>query len=77
MRWLVTVGAGGRHRAGVSTVPDEGGLRTAKGETRTRAGRLRRQGTVLEHPDPAFVRDEIHNVRECKHGARLRKQAFA
>jgi hypothetical protein len=68
MRWLGTVGRGWRHRAGVNTAPDEGGLRTAEeGNADTRAS-PHVQGTVLEHPSPAFVREEIYYVRECKHG---------
>jgi hypothetical protein len=70
-------GAGGRHRAGVSTVPEEAGLRTAdEGDAETRAS-PQAQGKVLEHPGPAFVREVIHQVREGKHGARSTKQAIA
>ena len=45
--------------------------------TRRRAARDRRQGKATSTQAGEFVREEIHHVREGKHGARSTKQAIA
>ena len=45
--------------------------------TLERARRARRQGKRPTTQAGAFVREEIHHVREGKHGARSTKQAIA
>jgi hypothetical protein len=46
-------------------------------KTRKRAQRARRQGKAPSTQAGEFVREEIHHVREGKHGARSAKQAIA
>ena len=46
-------------------------------ETLKRARRDRRQGKSLSTQAGEFVREEVHHVREGKHGARSTKQAIA
>jgi hypothetical protein len=46
-------------------------------ETRKRARRAKRQGKAPSTQAGEFVREEIHHVREGKHGARSTKQAIA
>src|ERR1051326_352556 len=46
-------------------------------ETLRRARRDRRQGRAPTTQAGEFVREEIHHVREGKHGARSTKQAIA
>ena len=46
-------------------------------KTRQRAARARRQGNAPSTQAGEFVREEIHHVREGKHGARSTKQAIA
>ncbi len=46
-------------------------------ETLQRAHRDRRQGKAPTTQAGEFVREEIHHVREGKHGARSAKQAIA
>jgi hypothetical protein len=46
-------------------------------ETRERAARDRRQGKSPSTQAGEFVREEIHHIREGKHGARSTKQAIA
>jgi hypothetical protein len=46
-------------------------------ETIERARRDRRQGKRPSTQAGEFVREEIHHVREGKHGARSAKQAIA
>jgi hypothetical protein len=45
--------------------------------TRERARRARREGKSPSSQAGEFVREEIHHVREGKHGARSAKQAIA
>jgi hypothetical protein len=45
--------------------------------TRRRAARDKRQGKAKSTQAGEFVREEIHHVREGKHGARSTKQAIA
>jgi hypothetical protein len=45
--------------------------------TLDRARRAKRQGKAPSTQAGAFVREEIHHVREGKHGARSTKQAIA
>lgn len=45
--------------------------------TLARARRAKRQGKAPSTQAGAFVREEIHHVREGKHGARSAKQAIA
>jgi hypothetical protein len=45
--------------------------------TIARARRAKRQGKTPSTQAGAFVREEIHHVREGKHGARSAKQAIA
>ena len=45
--------------------------------TMERARRDRRQGKAASTQAGEFVREEIHHVREGKHGARSAKQAIA
>ncbi len=46
-------------------------------KTIRRAARARRQGKAPSTQAGEFVREEIHHVREGKHGARSTKQAIA
>src|SRR5215510_6716668 len=46
-------------------------------ETLERARRDRRQGKSASTQAGEFVREEIHHIREGKHGARSSKQAIA
>jgi hypothetical protein len=46
-------------------------------KTRQRAARDRRQGKAPSTQAGEFVREEIHHVREGKHGARSPEQAIA
>jgi hypothetical protein len=46
-------------------------------KTRERAARDERQGKAASTQAGEFVREEIHHVREGKHGARSTKQAIA
>ena len=46
-------------------------------ETKKRAARDKRQGKAKSTQAGEFVREEIHHVREGKHGARSTKQAIA
>ena len=46
-------------------------------ETMRRARRDKRQGKAASTQAGEFVREEIHHVREGKHGARSTKQAIA
>jgi hypothetical protein len=46
-------------------------------ETLERARRARRQGKSPKTQAGEFIREEIHHVREGKHGARSTKQAIA
>ena len=46
-------------------------------ETLRRARRDKRQGKAPSTQAGEFVREEIHHVREGKHGARSTKQAIA
>ena len=46
-------------------------------ETLERARRDKRQGKAASTQAGEFVREEIHHVREGKHGARSTKQAIA
>src|SRR5688500_14907703 len=46
-------------------------------ETKKRAAKDRRQGKAASTQAGEFVREEIHHVREGKHGARSAKQAIA
>jgi hypothetical protein len=46
-------------------------------ETLERARRDRRAGKAASTQAGEFVREEIHHVREGKHGARSAKQAIA
>ena len=46
-------------------------------ETLDRAARDRRQGKSASTQAGEFVREEIHHIREGKHGARSTKQAIA
>ncbi|HEX6737404.1 MAG TPA: transcription elongation factor, partial [Vicinamibacteria bacterium] len=46
-------------------------------KTTERARRLRRQGKSASTQAGEFVREEIHHVREGKHGARSTRQAIA
>jgi hypothetical protein len=46
-------------------------------KTRERAQRARRKGKAPTTQAGEFVREEIHHVREGKHGARSAKQAIA
>jgi hypothetical protein len=77
MRWLVTVGRGwappGRTEHGPGRRKTPHCRRGRRGNARVAPSARER----LEHPGPAFVREEIHHVREGKHGARSTKQAFA
>src|SRR5687768_12156945 len=61
----------------VFAFPDRG--RTAMPEKKTieRARRARREGKSPTTQAGEFVREEIHHVREGKHGARSTKQAIA
>ena len=45
--------------------------------TRERARRDKRQGKAASTQAGEFVREEMHHVREGKHGARSTKQAIA
>jgi hypothetical protein len=45
--------------------------------TRARARKAKRQGKAPSTQAGEFVREEIHHVREGKHGARSTKQAIA
>src|SRR5436305_2173954 len=45
--------------------------------TRERAGRDKRQGKAASTQAGEFIREEMHHVREGKHGARSTKQAIA
>ncbi len=46
-------------------------------ETLRRARRAKRQGKPATTQAGEFVREEMHHVREGKHGARSRKQVIA
>src|SRR5436190_795646 len=46
-------------------------------DTMERAARDKREGKSASTQAGAFVREEIHHVREGKHGARSAKQAIA
>jgi hypothetical protein len=46
-------------------------------KTRKRAARAKRDGNAASTQAGEFVREEIHHVREGKHGARSTKQAIA
>jgi hypothetical protein len=46
-------------------------------ETKRRATRAKRQGKAPSTQAGEYVREEIHHVREGKHGARSTKQAIA
>jgi hypothetical protein len=46
-------------------------------ETKRRAARDKRQGKAKSTQAGEFVREEMHHVREGKHGARSTKQAIA
>ena len=46
-------------------------------ETLERARRDKRQGKAASTQAGEFVREEIHHIREGKHGARSTKQAIA
>ena len=46
-------------------------------KTQQRAARARRQGKAPSTQAGEFVREEIHHIREGKHGARSAKQAIA
>jgi hypothetical protein len=46
-------------------------------KTRERARKARRQGKSASTQAGEFVREEIHHIREGKHGARSPKQAIA
>ena len=46
-------------------------------ETKRRAARDKRQGKAPSTQAGEFVREEMHHVREGKHGARSTKQAIA
>jgi hypothetical protein len=46
-------------------------------KTTERAQRLRRQGKSATTQAGEYVREEIHHIREGKHGARSAKQAIA
>jgi len=46
-------------------------------ETRKRVARDRRQGKAASTQAGEFIREEIHHIREGKHGARSAKQAIA
>ena len=46
-------------------------------KTKERARKARRQGKSPSTQAGEFVREEIHHVREGKHGARSTKQAIA
>jgi hypothetical protein len=56
-------------RGGETVMPEK--------KTRRRAARARRQGKAPSTQAGEFVREEIHHVREGKHGARSTKQAIA
>jgi hypothetical protein len=55
----------------------EGGIRMPEKDTLERARRDKRQGKAPSTQAGEFVREEIHHVREGKHGARSAKQAIA
>ena len=46
-------------------------------ETKRRAAKDKRQGKAKSTQAGEFVREEIHHIREGKHGARSAKQAIA
>ena len=46
-------------------------------KTQERAARARRQGKAPSTQAGEFVREEMHHIREGKHGARSAKQAIA
>ena len=46
-------------------------------KTRKRAAKAKRQGKSGSTQGGEYVREEIHHVREGKHGARSTKQAIA
>jgi hypothetical protein len=48
-----------------------------KKETVERARRAKRQGKAPTTQAGEFVREEIHHIRDSKHGARSTKQAIA
>jgi hypothetical protein len=63
--------AGGRRR------PDDEELRMPEKQTVERARQARRQGKSPSTQAGEFVREEMHHIREGKHGARSSKQAIA
>jgi hypothetical protein len=60
--------------AALATQEDEA---MAEKQTRKRVRRLRREGKSPSTQAGEFVREEIHHIREGKHGARSTKQAIA
>jgi hypothetical protein len=54
-----------------------GGDKMPEKKTRERAQRAKRQGKSASTQAGEYVREEIHHVREGKHGARSSKQAIA
>jgi hypothetical protein len=70
-------GAGGRHRAGLSTAPEEGGLRTAEeGDAETRASpQAQGKGSSTQARHSCARRSTTSG--RASHGARSTKQAFA
>ena len=56
---------------------DGGGAKVPEQETLKRARRDKRQGKAATTQAGEFVREEMHHIREGKHGARSTKQAVA
>jgi Family of unknown function (DUF6496) len=66
-------------RSGISVALDHGLRRTTMPEKATvkRARKLKRSGRAPSTQAGEFVREEIHHIREGKHGAASTKQAIA
>src|SRR4051812_2891924 len=71
-------GGSARHRRPrVTSHCEQEGLTMPERETIKRAKRDKRQGKSASTQAGEFVREEMHHVREGKHGARSAKQAIA
>jgi Family of unknown function (DUF6496) len=68
-----------RHRSGTDVAPisDVGGTHMPEKATVQRARQAKRAGKAPTTQAGEFVREEIHHIREGKHGARSTKQAIA
>lgn len=69
-------GAIGAHTSRQEKVPIQGGTMPEK-RTRVRARKQLRRGKAPTTAAGEFVREEIHHVRQGKHGARSPQQAIA